>query len=141
MRYVYKAHLEADPDGGFLACFPDVPEAIAHGRDRAEALRQASAALGMALRGYLAHDSLLPRHVASQGIEVPVSIADAMKFAVIETFAKSGLSKSELARRMDKADNEAHRILDPDHQTKVGALENALAVLGKKAVLSVQDAA
>jgi antitoxin HicB len=46
-----------------------------------------------------------------------------------------------LARRLGKAETEAHRILDPDHHTKAPALEEALAIFGKRAVVSVLDAA
>ena len=48
---------------------------------------------------------------------------------------------AELARRMGKSDNEPHRILDPDHPTKLPALEAALAALGKAVIVSVRDAA
>lgn len=144
MEYAYVAALESDPDGGFLVTFPDVPEAVTHGDDVADALHSAADALGVALRGYLAMGHSLPPRTATVGanrFEVSVEVADALKLAVIEAFNASGLSKSELARRLGKADNEAHRILDPDHYTKPAALEAALAVLGKRAVVSVHDAA
>ena len=54
MEYVFAAKLTVDRDGGLLVTFPDVPDAITHGADHAEARRNAAEALGMALRGYLA---------------------------------------------------------------------------------------
>ncbi len=38
MIYAYPCQLSPDEDGGLVATFPDVPEAIAGGRGRAEAL-------------------------------------------------------------------------------------------------------
>ena len=38
MIYAYPCQLTPDEDGGFVATFPDVPEAITGGRDRVEAL-------------------------------------------------------------------------------------------------------
>ena len=41
MIYAYACQLTPDEDGGLVATFPDVPEAITGGRDRAEALTMA----------------------------------------------------------------------------------------------------
>ena len=141
MNYSFLAVIEPDPDGGFLVTFPDVPEAITGGDDLSHALVNASDALGMALRGYLAKGQPLPRPATRQGKEVSVDVMDALKLATIEAFHSSGMSKIELARRLGKGETEAHRILDPDHHTKAQALEDALAILGKRVVVSVMDAA
>jgi antitoxin HicB len=60
---------------------------------------------------------------------------------VIQAFAASGLSESELARRMSRPASEPYRILDPDHATKLPALREALAALGKEIVVTVRNAA
>ena len=72
---------------------------------------------------------------------VTVGAEDALKIAVISAFRQSGISKSELARRLGKAENEARRILNPDHATKLGVMQEALAVLGKEVVITIKDAA
>ena len=143
MDYVYAADFQPDPEGGFIVTFPDVPEAITFGDDLADARTSAAEALGLALRGYLVLGRPLPKAVAKRKglVAVPVNAATALKLAVVEAFNASGLSKSELARRLGKAEGEARRILDPDHPTKVQALEAALAALGKEIVVSVRDAA
>ncbi len=64
----------------------------------------------------------------------------AAKLAVLEAFAASGLSKSELARRIGKNEREARRILDPRHPTKLPALTAALRALGKRLVVGVMEA-
>ena len=143
MDYVFSALFEEDPDGGVLVTFPDVPEAITHGEDRAEARRNAAEALGLALRGYLADGEPLPspRARGANLIDIPVDADDALKIAVIEAFNSAGISKAELARRLGKGMTEAQRILDPDHPTKLRTLRTALNVLGKEIVVSVRDAA
>lgn len=55
-----------------------------------------------------------------------------MKAAVYLAMKEQGLSKSDLARRMDLDEKEARRILDPKHSTKVPTLERALHALGKR---------
>lgn len=144
MEYSYFAVIEPDPDGGFLVSFPDVPEALTSGGDAAQARTNAIDALGMALRGYLAKGLSLPRPAARRGrgrVEVTVEVTDALKLAVIEAFRTSGMAKAEFARRLGKAETEAHRILDPDHHTKAAVLEDALALFGKRAVVTIRDAA
>jgi antitoxin HicB len=141
MNFLYFAHLQPDPDGGFLVTFPDVPEAITHGVTRQKALMNGAEALGLALRGYLADGNPLPRPLCETGVEVAVNAADAIKLAVIESFQKSGLSKSELARLLGKAEGEARRILDPDHPTKIAMMQEALRAMGWTIVISIMDCA
>lgn len=144
MDYLFRANVEADPDGGYLVTFPDVPEAITHGSDMLEVVTNASEALGLALRGYLVDGNELPKPTFrgnANSIEVPVEASDALKLAVIDAFKAASISKTELARRLSKMETEARRILDPDHPTKLPLLEAALAALGKRVVVSIRDAA
>lgn len=139
--FKYMANIEDDPDGGFVVMFADVPEAITAGETREEALTNAREALGLALRGILQEGRNLPEPASFDGVPVSVEADVALKLAVIQAFKSSGISKSELARRLGKAETEARRILDPDHGTKIGLLQDALHVLGMEATVSVQRAA
>lgn len=143
MEYVYRAGIEPDPEGGFLVTFPDVPEAITSGNTTEEARANAVEALGLALRGIVAMDRRLPEPTANGSGLVPVAVdpATALKLAVIDAFRNSGMTKSELARRIGRAENEARRILDPDHPSKLPLLRAALSAFGKDIVVSVRDAA
>jgi antitoxin HicB len=143
MEYVFPALIESDPDGGYLVTFPDVPEAITGGETLAEARSNAVEALGLALRGVLTMGRSLPSTRARGAglIAIAVDPTTALKLAVVEAFNESGLSKSELARRLGRVETEARRILDPDHPTKLPLLQEALAILGKDIIVSVRDAA
>ncbi|CAN7734099.1 type II toxin-antitoxin system HicB family antitoxin [Neorhizobium tomejilense] len=141
MEFIYRAKFEDDPDGGFLVTFADVPEAITHGETRKEAMSNAQEALGLALRGIVQDGRALPQPIASEGTPVAVDAEDAVKLALIQAFMESDISKSELARRLGKSENEARRILDPDHRTKLGQMQEAMAALGKTLVVSVMEAA
>lgn len=139
MQYLYPASLEPDPDGGYVVTFRDVPEAITHGMSREEALENAREALGLALRGYLADERPLPEPgPGGDHPRIAPYAADAAKLAVIAAFGEAGISKSELARRLGKGENEARRILDPDHPTKLAMLDAALIALGIQLVISVE---
>ena len=53
MRYAFPCELTLEEDGGFSVSFPDVPEALTCGDDRAEALAMAEDALAVALGAYV----------------------------------------------------------------------------------------
>ncbi|MDD9334369.1 MAG: type II toxin-antitoxin system HicB family antitoxin, partial [Bartonella sp.] len=74
-------------------------------------------------------------------IAVTVDAWNALKLAVIEAFNGAGITKTELANRLSKKETEARRILDPNHPTKLQTLERALAVLGKRVVIKIKNAA
>jgi len=141
MLFKYMANIEDDPDGGFVVTFSDVPEAITAGETKEEALTNAREALGLALRGLLQEGNDLPQPITTQGTPVSVEADVALKLGVIQAFKSSGISKSELARRIGREEKEARRILDPDHATKIGLLQEALHVLGMEVTVSVQRAA
>ena len=132
--------LANDPDGGVLATFPDIPEAITFGDDRAGAIRSAQEALAVALFGYLKEGRPIPVSKRRSGVSVAPQATDVLKIAVVEAWLESGLSKSEFARMLGVDEKEARRILDPDSATKADRLEDALAVLGRKVTIAVEAA-
>jgi antitoxin HicB len=66
----YSLQLSPNYDGMVMVTFPDVPEAVALGRDHDEALEQALAALESALEGYVAEGRPFPLARANGGIKV-----------------------------------------------------------------------
>jgi antitoxin HicB len=138
-NYSFRVRFENDPDGGVLATFPDVPEAIAHGADQDAAARQAREALAVALFGYLKEGRRIPTS-RKTGDHLSPQTTDTLKIALVEAWTESGLSKSEFARMLGVDEKEARRILDPDAATKADRLEQALAVLGRKLHIAVEAA-
>ena len=138
--YAYRVRLEDDPDGGVLATFADVPEAISHGEDREAAILSAREALAVALFGYLKEGRKLPRAKRRSGLLVAPQATDVLKIAVVEAWTESRLSKSEFARLLNVDEKEARRILNPDSATKADRLEDALSVLGRRLHIAVEAA-
>jgi antitoxin HicB len=141
--FLYGARFEPGDEDGIVVSFPDVPEAITQGEDEADAAKQAQEALGLALLTYPRRGLPVPDAKArSRGlVRIAVAPEVAAKIAVLEAFAKSGISKSELARRLRKDEKEIRRILDPRHATKLATLTEALRELGQQLVIAVQTAA
>ena len=140
--FEYAAEFEpGDKLGVIVVTFPDVPEAITEGIGKDDATRQAADALGVALLSYPLRGLPLPKARARTGYKVSVPADIAAKLAVFDAFTVSGLSKSELARRLKKDEREIRRILDPMHATKLTTLVDVLGVLGKRIVVGIQEAA
>ena len=128
--------------GTIVVTFPDVPEAISQGESDADARAMGADALGVALLGILSLGRRLPKpsRVRAGQICLSVDAGIAAKLAVIEAFNGAGVTQAELARRLGKDGREVRRILNPDHGTKVPALQAALAALGKRLVVGVEAA-
>lgn len=134
-RFAYPVTLAADEvDGGYVVTCRDVPDVITQGDTLEEALEAAEGALEAAIEMRIEDGMKIPlpnkarkgEHLAS------LPVAGAMKAAVYLAMKEQGLSKSDLARRMNLDEKEARRILDPRHSTKVPTLERALHALGKR---------
>ena len=139
--YTYPAVFEPGDDGGFVVTFPDVEEAITQGVDRVDAMAQAVDALGTALLFYAKEGRSVPAPCSSDDLSAVTVAPDvAAKLAVLEAFADAGISKSELGRRIGRDEKEVRRILDPLHPTKLPLLSAALAALGRRLVVGVEEA-
>jgi antitoxin HicB len=141
--YAYRAVFEpGDRRGNITVTFPDLPEAITQGHGEADARAMAEEALGLVLLNYLQRGEPLPKQRAKGRGLVDVAVAPdvAAKLAVLESFAGTGITKSELARRIGKDEKEVRRILDAKHPTKLPALTAALRALGKRLVVGVTEA-
>lgn len=66
----YPLRLSPHYDGMVMVTFPDVPEAMALGRDHDEALEQALPALESALEDYVAEGRAFPEPMGLEGLSV-----------------------------------------------------------------------
>jgi antitoxin HicB len=72
---------------------------------------------------------------------VPVPAQTAVKAALYLALRETGLSKVELAARLGCDEKEVRRLLDPRHPSKLPRLQAALAALGKRLALRLENEA
>lgn len=136
----YPVILQAQPEGGFVVTFPDVPQAITQGEDEAEALLYAVDALETALSFYM--DDRLPLPTPSKPKRgqktVRPSALESGKLGVYQAMIEQGIRKAELARRLNWHVPQVDRLFDLRHASKFDQLQMAATVLGKRLVLSVE---
>jgi antitoxin HicB len=147
MRFVYPVELEEVTEGPaedhcVLARFPDLPEAVTFGADRGEALASSIDCLEVALAGRIKDRRDIPK--PSPGLGRPTVMPGNLigsKAALYLAMRKEGVKSAELARRMGVDRPAIVRLLDPKHASKPAQFDAAFAALGKRLVLSLENAA
>ncbi|HYM13001.1 MAG TPA: type II toxin-antitoxin system HicB family antitoxin [Bryobacterales bacterium] len=142
--FQYPVRLRRDDNNTLLVTFPDIPEAITFGRNRAEALRRAPEALEAALSIYMDKRLDIPAPSRPRSRRMPLVRLPALseaKVALYSAMRKAGLRKADLARRLGWQKSQVDRLLDLNHASRLDQIEQALRALGKTLVLQIRDAA
>jgi antitoxin HicB len=142
VQFIYPYTVDQSDDGAWQVRFPDVPEALTEGETEAEAHALATDVLLAALGGLAKLRRDIPAPSASKGgAVVVVPMLCAAKLALYQAMREAGLNNVTLARKLGLQESEVRRMIDLDHQTKIGTLENALWQLGKQVASEVREAA
>ncbi len=133
MIYAYPCQLTRDDDGGFVATFPDIPEAITGANDRDDAMTMAEDALATALAGYVHEkwDIPTPSAVAGDQRLVSVPVVVAAKLGLYAAMKQQRITKVELARRLGVSESAVRKLTNPDHRSHVSLVQKALKALGQ----------
>jgi antitoxin HicB len=123
--------------------FPDLPEAVTQGENRLDALRQAADCIEEAIAGRIRRGDEIPRPSRTKASQPVISVPPLMaaKAALYLAMREAKVSNVRLAKQLGCDEKDVRRMLDPRHRSRITALEAALAVLGKKIVVAVEDAA
>jgi antitoxin HicB len=135
--------LPEDNGKGFHVRFPDLPEALTGGDDIEDTFVQAADCLAEAIAGLITRaDEIPPPSKPKRGqhvISVPLYLAP--KLALYLTMRERHMPNTELARRLGVSETVVRRMLNPKHDTKPEKIQAALMVLGKRIVVTFEDAA
>lgn len=130
----YPASFKADPSGGFVVTFRDIPEAITQGDDEHEAMAMAVDALITAMDFYFEDQRKVPLPSAPKRgerlIELPISLS--AKVLLLNEMLDQKLRPVDLARRMSVRPQEINRLLNLEHKTKIDTVVDALHALGRR---------
>jgi antitoxin HicB len=139
MHFAAKISQEA---GAFVVTVRDLPEVVTTGDDLKEALSLAADAIEVAIAGRMEDDMELPAPTPPLEGELLVALppAPSAKAAVYGAWKATGITKSELARRLGRTETEARRILNPRHNTKIEHLDEAARALGKRLFVGIEAA-
>lgn len=142
--FVYPAKFErGDKPGVIVITFRDLSEAITQGNGEKDALWQATDCLEEVIAGRIADGREIPEPSKASRSErqIPVPAPMAAKAALYLAMRGAGITNTELARKLGCDEKEVRRMLDPRHPTKLPRIKEALDLLGKRLVVSVEEAA
>jgi len=140
----YPASFLAEDDGhGFHVRFPDLPEALTGGDDVADTFVQAADCLAEAIAGRIARGDEIPLPSKAEHGQHPIGVPLylAPKLALYLAMREQRMPNTELARRLGVSETVVRRMLNPKHNTKPEKIQAALAELGKRIVVTFEDAA
>jgi len=142
--FAYPARFErGDRPGVFVITFRDVPEAITQGNGLSDALWQAADCMEEAIAGRISGGREIPKGSRARHGErlIPVPAPMAAKAALYLAMGDAGMTNVQLARKLGCDEKEVRRLLNPRQPTKLPRIKEALEVLGKRLVVSVEEAA
>jgi antitoxin HicB len=128
----YPVRFEADPDGGFVVSFRDIPEALTQGDTLEEARDMALDALVTSLEFYFEDQRSVPLPSQPEPGEDVVTLPASVwaKVLLLNLMVQKRVKKADLARMIDTKPQEITRLVDLHHATKIDQLQRAIAALG-----------
>jgi antitoxin HicB len=142
-RFAFPASLEQDENNRIVVSFLDLPGVHTDGADMDEAILEGLDCLTSAIFFLIKDGADIPKpsEPKSNHRIFHLSAYMSAKAALYLAWKEAAITKTELAKRLGVTENEARRLLDPKHQSKIQRIDAALAILGKTLVVDVLSAA
>lgn len=126
----YAIIIMPDDNGTLLVTCPDLPEVTSFGEDESDALLRAVDAIEEALAARIAAKKDIPEPEAT-GTLVTLPALVSVKVGLYQEMRRSGMRKSDLARKLRMHAPQVDRLLDLHHASRLDQMEAALGALGK----------
>lgn len=132
----YPVTLTLDTNNTFLVSSEDFPELVTFGDTPESALMYAGAAMEEAIAARMDHKQDIPLATSISSLPIVyLSAQTSFKIAVYRAMSEEGISKTEMARRLNVHLPQVDRLLDLRHASRIDRLEQALHTLGRRAVV------
>lgn len=141
--YNFAIRFERDDSAPGVAVFcRDLPELNSYGDDEAHALAEAVDAIESTLSLYVDERRAIPQATEPEAGEhvIHLPTVTVAKIALWNEMVAQGMRKADLCRLLDVSQTQGDRLVDFLHNTKMEALESALAKLGKRLVVQLAAA-
>jgi len=141
----YLALFEPDHEaGGYVVTFPDFGYGVTQGETDAESIAMAQDLLMLTIGDYIKESRPLPAPKRHRGVKyrpVPLPALQSAKVDLYNAFLTSGVTKTELARRVGIPKTHMPRLFSLRHHSRLDLIEAAFAALGKRLHVEVRNAA
>jgi antitoxin HicB len=145
MSIAYLIKLEPDDNGTLLVTCPDLPGVVTYGEDRTAAIHHAADAIETWIASLMADGRDVPRPRPAQRLKrdealVRLPALTSLKIELFWAMRDAGVTRAELARRLNWNREPVERLLRLDHRSRLEQIEAAFAALGRTIDVSVRAA-
>lgn len=137
----YPIILTLDDNDTLLVACPLLPIVATYGKDEAEARHHAMDAIETALASMIDDGEDIPVPEGSADGAVRLPILTALKVELYRALRTAGMTRAELARRLDWNRESVDRLFRIHHRSRVEQIEAALAALGREIEIETRQAA
>lgn len=137
-NFRYPALVEPNGEGGFIASFRDVPEALTEAPSLEELKTMARDALITAIDFYIERHRAFPAASSPEEGEMIISLPPSVvaKVLLLNAMVEQNVRPSDLARKLGLRRQDITRLTDIHHSTKIDTIGEALYALGKDLVIT-----
>ena len=137
--FSFPAHVEPNGVGGYIASFPDIPEALTEASTIEELKSYALDALITAIDFYIEDRRKVPAPSDPEDGDLVIDLPHSViaKVLLLNAMVDANVRPVDLAKKLGMTRQEVSRITDLHHKTKIDTIAQALYALGKKLTLSV----
>ncbi|WP_304178146.1 type II toxin-antitoxin system HicB family antitoxin [Phenylobacterium aquaticum] len=130
----YRIELTPDDNDTFLVTTPDLPEVTTFAGTVEEASAVASAAIEEALSARISRGERIPPWSDKKGKQPVAALSSQtlLKLGLYNCLRLRGLTRAELARRLDWHREQVDRLFRLDHASKLDQLDAAFHALGEE---------
>jgi antitoxin HicB len=140
-RFEYPVLLKRAAEGGYVVTCRDLPALITQGEDKEDALTQAADAMDEVFATLMKLDKPFPPPSEARRGERLISppVETVAKAALYSTLRDAKITKVQLAKWLGIDEKEVRRLLDPHYHSKLPRIAEAISLLGKRLVISLES--
>lgn len=138
-KFNFPVTIEPNGEGGYIASFRDVPEALTEAPSLEDIKTAARDALITAIDFYIEDRRKFPAPSEPREGEFIVALPPSVeaKVLLLNAMVEANIRPSDLAKRMGISRQEVTRITDLHHATKIDTIGTALNSIGRRLELAV----
>ena len=128
----YRIHLTPDDNDTLLVTCPDLPELTTFGEDGVSARVHAADALLSVIQARMSRRLDVPEPTDGDGEWIDLGALAEAKLGLYRAMRRAGVTKAELARRLQWHPPSVDRLLDLDHDSRFRQIEVAFNAIGRQ---------
>lgn len=141
MKLEYRVDITPDDNETFLVTCPRLPMVASFGSTEAEARHHAVDAIETVLASMIDDGEDVPAPDDTGSVPIRLPLLTALKVNLYWALRSAGISRAELARRLDWNRESVDRLFRLGHGSRVEQIDSAFRALGREVDVEVREAA